>query len=263
MRIVILPFVCLVLLVSSPRSAGARPRTPRANATEDVRSKAAKVACAAGDFRKGVEILAELYVETDAPAYIYNQGRCYEQNHQWVSAIDRFREFLRKTSGSMSTERADAEKHIADCRALQEEEERKNAPSALVPQPSPPVAVLSPQPSVTSTPAEAAPRLEQERPVSAMPAIGIVAGSVGLASIVAGVVLNVKANQAADSGSESSQKSYKTGALICYGAGAAALATGVVLYLVGHERARTSGGKVAMSPVWYSGGGGLRLEGEF
>ena len=59
--------------------------------------KVAKKACAAGDYVKGVEILADLYVRTDDTAYIFNQGRCYEQCHQWVRAVDRFREFLRKT----------------------------------------------------------------------------------------------------------------------------------------------------------------------
>ena len=36
--------------------------------------KAAKKACAVGDFQKGVDILADLFVETDDPGWIYNQG---------------------------------------------------------------------------------------------------------------------------------------------------------------------------------------------
>jgi hypothetical protein len=56
----------------------------------------AKKTCASGDFRKGVDLLADLYIRSDDATYVYNQGRCYEQNHQWKGAIDRFREYLRK-----------------------------------------------------------------------------------------------------------------------------------------------------------------------
>jgi hypothetical protein len=73
------------------------------------REKAAKKACAAGDYKEGVEILAGLYVDTDDPTYVYNQGRCYQQNHQWRSAVDRFREYLRKRPKARAAEKADVE----------------------------------------------------------------------------------------------------------------------------------------------------------
>jgi hypothetical protein len=71
----------------------------RADAAESrkAQEKAAKKACASGDFRKGVEILAGLYVDSDDTMFIYNSARCYEQNHEWSSALDRFREYMRKT----------------------------------------------------------------------------------------------------------------------------------------------------------------------
>lgn len=232
--------------------------------SDNARAKAAKVACAAGDFRRGVEILAELYVETNGTTYIYNQARCYEQNHQWVSAIDRFREYLRKSPGLSAEDTAETEKHIADCRALQAEEEKQTAPpppvvSPLAPAPAPPV---PPPPEETSpVVAPAAPAQADEG--SALPTVGIVVGSLGLAGIAGGVVLNVKANQAADSGLESSQKSYQTGALVCYGVGGAALVTGIVLYLVGHQRSQTPNRTIALSPLWTPGGAGLGLTGAF
>jgi hypothetical protein len=233
---------------------------------ENARAKAAKIACAAGDFRKGVEILAELYVETNGTTYIYNQARCYEQNHQWVSAIDRFREYLRKSPGLGAEDTAETEKHIADCRALQAEEEKQTAPppqaaAPLVPSPAQPVPPpLEEAPSPAVAPAVPPPPADGD---SALPTVGIVVGSVGLAGIATGVILNVKANQAADSGLESSQKSYQTGALICYGVGGAALVAGIVLYLVGHKSSKRDGGNVALSPIWNHGGGGLALVGEF
>jgi len=45
------------------------------------RQRATQKAGTAGDYRKGVEILPHLYVETDNVTQIFIQGRCYEQNH--------------------------------------------------------------------------------------------------------------------------------------------------------------------------------------
>jgi len=41
-----------------------------------------------------VDLLAQLFVETGDVNYIYNQGRCYEQNGKFGEAILRFREFF-------------------------------------------------------------------------------------------------------------------------------------------------------------------------
>jgi len=55
------------------------------------REKAAKKACLLGEVTKGAEILADLYVETNNPVYIYNQGRCFEQNGKNDQAVLRFK----------------------------------------------------------------------------------------------------------------------------------------------------------------------------
>lgn len=214
-----------------------------------AQEKAAKKACAAGDFRKGVELLAELYVETDDSTHIFNQGRCYEQNHQWVSAIDRFREYLRKNSQATATEKADAQKHIADCEAYREQEEPKLAPPPLTSPTPPPVASVPPTPSpaapvAASEPVAAVERAEaqHENTGAGLRVTGIVLGSVGLAAAATGLVLNLKANSLGseynknqDSATKSSYSSYKTGALIGYAAGGGMLVTGIVLYLVGRS----------------------------
>ena len=56
-------------------SASARPARHAQN--REAQEKAAKKACITGDYRKGVEILADLYVESNDPTYVYNQGRCF------------------------------------------------------------------------------------------------------------------------------------------------------------------------------------------
>jgi hypothetical protein len=62
----------------------------------EVRERQAKRACMLGDTKKGVELLTDLYLDTNDATYIFNQARCYEQNGQGAQAILRFQEYLRK-----------------------------------------------------------------------------------------------------------------------------------------------------------------------
>ena len=71
---------------------------------------------------------------------------------------------------------------------------------------------------------------------------GIVLGSLGLAGVATGVVLNLKANSLGNEynrtqseSTKSSRNTYKTGALVGYAAGGGLLVTGIILYLVGHS----------------------------
>ncbi len=83
-----------------------------------TKERAARKACLSGDVAKGASILSELYVQTNDATYIYNQGRCFEQNGQYDEAILRFREYLRKHADAGTKPDAPAERHIADCQAL-------------------------------------------------------------------------------------------------------------------------------------------------
>jgi hypothetical protein len=229
--------------------------------TTKARSKEAKKACAAGDFRKGVEILAGLYVDTDDIAHIYNQARCYEQNHQFSSAIDRFHEVLRKTPNQTAIEKADVEKHIADCEAFLEKEQAKALSASVAPPvASPPTPALAPAASVSVPLAPAPPEpvgVNAATPTPREPGKGlrvasIVLASAGVATAVTGLVLNLKANSLADDfnrtqdpATRSSSSSYKTGSMICYGVGAGALVAAGVLYFIG----RSAGGSENNSQV--------------
>jgi tetratricopeptide (TPR) repeat protein len=90
---------------------------------KESKERAAKKACLTGDPVKGVELLTDLFIDTNDPTYIFNQGRCYEQSNRYEEAIGRFREYLRKAKSAPAAERAEAEKHIADCQALSEKKE--------------------------------------------------------------------------------------------------------------------------------------------
>jgi hypothetical protein len=219
-----------------------------------AQEKAAKKACAAGDFRKGVEILAGLYVDTDDTTHIYNQGRCYEQNHQWVNAVDRFREYLRKMGDLSTGDKAEVDKHIADCEEFLEKETKLAPPSPVA---TPVVAATPPPttPEVVRTIVPETPAPEGNRG-SGLRVTGIVLGSVGVAALAAGLVLNLKANSLAsdfnktpDPSTRSSQSSYKTGSMIGYGVGAGALLTGGVLYLIGRSSADAKTTPISFLPM--------------
>jgi hypothetical protein len=119
-----------------------------------ARLNAAKKACVVGDFKTGADKLGDLYVETNDPTLLYNQARCYEQNNQNQQAIDRFREYLRKTGAQLSPEtRAEVEQHIAECKARMKEEAATTGPAEtpVVPPAPPPAPAPMPEPAQAIT----------------------------------------------------------------------------------------------------------------
>jgi hypothetical protein len=94
--------------------------SPFARAAGDghAKERAARKACLAGDTAKGVALLAELFIDTRDATHIYNQARCFEQNHRYEDAISRYREFLKKSPRLSEKDRADVEKQIAECKGF-------------------------------------------------------------------------------------------------------------------------------------------------
>jgi hypothetical protein len=83
----------------------------------ETREREARKACFTGNVDRGVEILVDLYGETGHPNYIYNQARCFERNGKYDQAVLSYEDYLRKATNLPETERAQAEKSIADLRA--------------------------------------------------------------------------------------------------------------------------------------------------
>ena len=133
-RKVLLASVGLLLAATSAR-AGDR-------ATQE---RTAQKACLLGDFKQGIEILADLYLDTHDPTYIYNQGRCLEQNGQNEPAILRFQEYLRKAAGLSAADADGVRKRIDD---LQAGLEHRGKPGLAEP-----VAVPVPAPEAATSPA--------------------------------------------------------------------------------------------------------------
>jgi hypothetical protein len=106
---------CALLSLSIALLALLVPTAARAQG--DERMKEVKRACAAGEVQKGINLLADLYVETNDPTAIYNQARCYQQNGMADRAASRFREYLRKAGHLPPADRAEVEGFIREADA--------------------------------------------------------------------------------------------------------------------------------------------------
>lgn len=242
------------------------------------------MACLSGDYAKGVAILSELYVDTKDRTYLFNQGRCFEQNGRYADAILRFREYLRKIRDAGAAPDADAERHIADCEALLAKEKNKAAGSTsqAADGASQPAAGGASQPA--APPALARPTTALPAPIDVVPVpaqagtrgsglrvAGIAAIAVGGAGLVTGLILNLKANGLADElesttdnyqrSKESTRKSYQTFAWLSYGLGAACVVGGALAYYVG--RILPGNDQVALVPMIGPGAAGAVLRGAF
>ena len=244
----------------------------------DAKERMARTACLSGDYGKGVAILSDLFVSTMDPTYIYNQGRCFEQNRRYEDAIARFQEYLRAGKRLGKEEKADAQKHIADCKELV-----ASQPSQPLATPAGPAPQAVPTPMPTPTTVPVPPMFPAPLPMvgqssahvtpdsgAGLRTTGIVVATIGGAALVGGVILNVKVNSMADdlqrtdqysAGKESDRKSYATLTWVSYGVGAACIATGAILYYLGLRSG--SSGSVALAPAFAPGQAGAILKGAF
>jgi hypothetical protein len=272
---------CILLLPCLLAVQVAHAATKDGDKDIERQERAAKTACLSGDYAKGIAILAELYVQTNIPNYLFNQARCLEQCGKYSDAIVRFREFLLKNKEAGNASDGGAEKHIADCQALiDQEKDRTPATQAATPsQPLPAAQPLTANAPIvreaTAPAAPPAPEIVQAGASAPAPGAGLrIAGitvlAVGVASIATGVALNLKANSLASEietakpyqrSKENSRASYETFGWVGYGLGAACLVGGAVLYYLGYSKGR--GPSVALLPTAVPGAAGVVLQGAF
>jgi hypothetical protein len=209
-----------------------------------AKERMARTACLGGDYAKGVQLLSEIFVTTMDATYIYNQGRCFEQNRRYEDAIARFQEYLRAGRKLTRDDKAEAQKHIDECKELLAGE-KVQAPQAApaesppgAPAMAPPVAVVTPPTVLPSQPNPPAP----SNAGSGLRVGGIAMSSAGGVALVAGIIFNLKANSLATDiektdgyspSKESNRKTYETLGWIGYGAGAALVASGALLFILG------------------------------
>jgi hypothetical protein len=251
--------------------------THRSEDKRQSQEKAARKACLTGDYTTGISILADMFVEYRDPVFVYNQGRCLEQNARYKEAIARFEEFIRLGDTTKLTDggRETAQKHIEDCKAKVAEENPVAAPQPVAqPLPQPlPQAALQPEtvPQVVDQPK---PQPEPTTGGSGLLIGGIVTGSVGVGAVVAGYFLGRKSNDMVNQmqtkvdnytdSRHSSQQTYKTLAWVSYGVGAACVAGGVVMIAIrASRRASPTQTGLALVPAIGPGQGGILLRGGF
>jgi hypothetical protein len=238
---------------------------PAASAADtESREREAKRACLNGEVEVGMKLLTDLYVDTNEPTYIFNQARCFEQNSRYEDAIRRFREYLRKARRATAEDRADVEKHIADCQSLMQKEREKPD------QASRPAAATSSPPAGEAPPSagevtRVGGQERNDRRGSALRIGGIVTGSAGGAALIVGILLNLKYNSMTSdlrsdyyTDRDSSSHSYKRWSQISYGASAALVVGGALMYYLGWRA-----GRVGIAPTATTGSPGLALSGGF
>jgi tetratricopeptide (TPR) repeat protein len=260
-----------ILLASGPAVAGSR----------ESKERTAKKACLSGDFARGVSILSDLYVDTNDPIYIFNQGRCFEQSGRYEDAIIRFREYLRKNQDAGKAIDQSAERHIADCEALLAKQEAQTAKPFLSVQPNAPmIEKPAPEPAPVAQPAAPhAPKASEQTSASTSTArsgaglrvAGLVGIGVGVAAIATGVVLAFKANSLASEleasptsyqrDKESARSSYATFSTVGYGVGAACVAGGGILYYLGWREGQSA--SLALLPAFGPQTAGVLVQGAF
>jgi hypothetical protein len=266
----------IALILASPALLTAVPAWA---ASRQAQERTARKACLNGDYAKGVSILSELFVDTKDPTYLFNQGRCFEQNRRYEDAVARFEEYLRAAGDNLRTDaRAAAEKHLSDCKekVAQEHPTQSALPEALAPPPAtaaplPFVPLPTTEPAAETSATKAPPAGPGKRRWGLITA-GIITATVGVGGVVTGLVFNLKANSLASdwenkpgaysTAAENDQKSYKTTAWVGYGVGAACAVTGAVLIALGARRTGSSG-DVALVPSIGPGQMGALLTGAF
>lgn len=263
----LLAVLSIVLAVPFARAAGG-----------EGAERAARKACLSGKYATGGGILSDLFIDTRDPTYIYNQARCFEQNNRCEDAIGRFREYLRLATKLSPADQAATEKHIADCQSLlgskavtetvpqgglaptQRPEEPPLLP-ADVAQPS-----TAPQADLSGSAGPAA------NPGRGLRMAGIAAGVLGLAAVGTGIYDftqarsysdKVSAQPVHDPSDDSAGKHAQTMQWVFYSAGAAAIATGTALYVLGWPSADTHRATTAISPMLGPGLAGLSAQGGF
>jgi hypothetical protein len=229
----------------------------------DPRVGEAKTACSAGDFQKGVQLLAELYTATNDPIWVFNQGRCYHQNSQLPQAMTRFKEFLRKSKGGPDEDVQDAQNYIKE---IETELQKERSVPVTTPIAAGATTTVSTQVNVTPP---------EPKPGRGLHYAGLGIGIFGVAALATGAVFSLLVQQtqkdvenqtgsgvvysSSISGRMSDGASYETLQWISYGVGAAAAIAGGLLYWAGTSSDAPRPSSASVSPLFMTNGAGASL----
>ena len=203
-----------------------------------------------GHFPEAIEEFEKAYDLKPEPIFLYNIAQSHRQNKNPERAAFFYRRYLEAEPRAKN--RAEVEKRINDMEKLVAQEKERAAAPALQPPPPtapppppppPPRLVVTPAPAPAPPPRPVAPKRREDSgsPGHGLRIAGVVVGSVGLAGVGAGIAFGVyqaKLHNQANQGiynpaKENSSDNFRTLELVSLGVGGAALATGIVLYIVG------------------------------
>jgi hypothetical protein len=263
----------LAALVFLVLAGGAKAGAAAAD-EEDPRPRAALAACARGEVKQGIDVLAELYVQTRNPSFVFNQGRCYQQNGQLELARARFAEYLRVGNNEPIDDIRRAEAFIKE---IDDQLARQKLPG---PAAAAPAGTSPPDTALLTASASAAP---SEGRGGYLRASGIALTVLGVAAIGTGVYLSFKVQALEDdverrfammgvvTDPAALQREltdggrYETWQWISYGLGVAALAGAATTFALGGwpvgGRSASEPPAVVVTPVASAGsiGGLMRL----
>jgi tetratricopeptide (TPR) repeat protein len=249
---------------------------------------------AIADFEKAYELRPD-------PNFLYNLAQVYRRKGEIKRALDLYKNYMRKVPNGPL--RDEVEEKISALQKQIDEAAAKPAvapiePAAAAPVPAPPggVAVPGNEPPIQQTPVSPSPNptpaqtLAPPTPVAApaptvvdvsspssspgrgLRTAGIVSGSVGAASLVAGAIFGLRArslsNKVADANTfnrsdDSAGQRAETLQWAFYGIGAGALVAGGVLYYLGWSSAQSAPSAVTLAPVVGPNLAGLSAMGVF
>jgi len=229
-----------------------------------------------GRFEDAIEEFEKAYELRQEPIFLYNIAQSHRQNSNPQRAVFFYRRYLEAEPGAKN--RADIEKRIKD---LEASASPRTEPAALTPPPTTSPAI--PPASAPPQPAEPPPTVVEPPPLAPVQAqatpqpsagrglriAGIAVGAVGLAGAATGVFLVLHANSlhdeavkgVYDDGKYQDAKTFRTLGWVSLGVGAAAVATGGVLYYLGYSAKRAQ--SVALVPTVGAGAAGALLCGRF
>lgn len=225
-----------------------------------------------GHFAEAIVQFEKAYEQDRAPILLFNIAQAHRQSGNPERALFFYRRYLEGDPSAAN--RADVEKRMAELdEMVRRQAENKQRPPTEVASPSSPgqptpvagsaapASSGAPQASAGAPAATATATVTPKGggdPGGGLKIAGITTASAGVVSLVVGVVFSAKVSSGSDDvtnapvfdpNAESSAKSAATMQWVFYGVGAAAVATGAVLYYLGHQKSQANESRVALVPV--------------
>lgn len=239
----------------------------------DKREVEARKDFAAGRYEQAADLFAELFAQNGDPIYLRNLGRCFQKLKRPQEAINNFQEYLSKAPNLSAAERDQIAGFIKEMQDLlaSQTPSAPATPVATVPAPAEPGPTVTPAPTpapaatvatTPSPPAEvgvAGPRFRTAAYVTAGAGVALV--GVGIGFGLAARSDGSSVSHFYDPGTADTGKRDQTLQWVGYGLGAAAIATGAILYVYGASAGDSA--PVHVSAALGNGAGGLLVGGRF